>query len=473
MTEKELRFIQFGGQDVYAFLGVGGPSWLTEDPNDLTSDIRFECDPTQLSSGCVASECAADADTTDGFADADNNSECRAVRNPNAIGIAVSDLDFGFAIGTPVLPVDPMRYYTLRASIDEAALVGLEDDGLTAVLRGVSFEVNISTPTVFAFPVLPVIDWQQYAFDNGCDADDVTASANGDPLDAACEPFGVKTGRVDPGTGDPITEDFFYDGLFVRAAVRLAQINVFGVLVARGSLAFVLGPTVDVHLVDGTPVTGVTTMTIGGSNLFAFVGVNGPHWTEDPLTGEIIYTVDGTADGTRCNPDIDDPCLLVENPNAVGLALTDLDFGIFVGAKLDPAHPAAFVAANMEIDSFSLVGIPGLTSDAILSVALNLGFALGSGGGSFSAIDFTTSFSYDESFDENDNGTYNEVGLPGYLLDTGDPANPMVIDFGTTFIQVQLAGYIEISRHRADRRHLLPRRRSRRSCAGVPPARTR
>ena len=270
LTEKELRFIQFGGQDVYAFLGVGGPHWMTEDPNDLTSDIVFECDPTQVGSGCVAADCAADSDTTDGFADADNNSECRAVRNPNAIGIAVSDLDFGFAIGTPVLQADPMRYYTLRASIDEAGLVGLEDEGLTAVLRGVSFEVNISTPTVSAFPLLPVIDWQQYAFDNGCDADDVTASAAGEPLDAACEPFGVKTGRVDarlPAT--PITEDFFYDGLFVRAAVRLAQIDVFGVLVARGSLAFVLGPTVDVQLVNGDTVTGVTTMTIGGSDLFA------------------------------------------------------------------------------------------------------------------------------------------------------------------------------------------------------------
>ena len=100
-----------------------------------------------------------------------------------------------------------------------------------------------------------MIDWEQYALDHGCTADDITAAANGEPLGAACEPFGVKTGRmeIDPDTGEdvPVTEDFFYDGLFVRAAVRLAQIDVFGVLVARGSLAFVLGPTVDVELVNG------------------------------------------------------------------------------------------------------------------------------------------------------------------------------------------------------------------------------
>ncbi len=125
------------------------------------------------------------------------------MRNVNAIGIAVSDLDFAFAMGTPVLQADPMRYYTLRASIDEAGLIGLEDEGLTAVLRGVSFEVNISTPTVSAFPVLPVIDWEQYALDHGCTAADIAAAAAGDPIGPDCKPFGVKTGRVDSATASP------------------------------------------------------------------------------------------------------------------------------------------------------------------------------------------------------------------------------------------------------------------------------
>ena len=202
LSEKQLSFIEFGAQDVYAFLGVGGPHWITEDPDDLASDIVFECDPTQVGSGCVPADCATDADPSDGFADAEDNSECRPVRNVNAIGIAVSDLDFAFAMGTPVLQADPMRYYTLRASIDAAGLIGLEDEGLTAMLRGVSFEVNISTPTVSAFPVLPVIDWEQYALDNGCTAADIAAAAAGDPLGPDCKPFGVKTGRVDPVTGE-------------------------------------------------------------------------------------------------------------------------------------------------------------------------------------------------------------------------------------------------------------------------------
>ena len=450
LDSKELRFLNFGAQDVYAFLGVGGPHWLTEDPDDLTSDLVFECDPTQASSGCVPPQCEADSDTTDGIAEADDDPECRAVRRESAIGIAVSDLDFAFAMGTPTLQADPTRYYTLRASIDEAALIGLEDEGLTARLLGVSFEVNISTPTVSAFPLLPVIDWEAYALDSlkgNCSADDLTALAVGDPIAPDCEPFGVRTGRV--VAGEDVREYFVYDGLYIRAAVRLAQIDVFGVLVARGSLALVLGPTVDVTLVDGTEVTGVTTMTIGGANLFAFLGVNGPHWTEDPITNEIIYTDTGLAGGTRCDPEVDDPdtdppCLLVENPDAIGLALTDLDFGLFIGAKLDPLAPAAFVAANITIDNFELVGIPGLTANAMLAIAINLGFMLSGAGVSASGINFKESFSFDEDYDENDNGNNGDLGVPGFLLDTGDPANPMVIDFDSTFIEVQLAGSLEI-----------------------------
>ena len=450
LTEKELRFLNFGAQDVYAFLGVGGPHWLTEIDGDLTSDLKFECDPTQSSSGCTPPQCAADADVTDGIAAADDDTECRAVRRDGAIGIAVSDLDFAFAMGTPTLQADPTRYYTLRASIDEAALIGLEDEGLTARLLGVSFEVNISTPLVSAFPLLPVIDWEAYALDpskGNCSADDLTALAVGDPIGPDCEPFGVRTGRV--VAGEDVREYFVYDGLYIRAAVRLAQIDVFGILVARGSLAFVLGGTVDVTLVDGTIVEGVTTMTIGGADLFAFLGVNGPHWTEDPITNEIIYTDTGLAGGTRCDPEVDDPatdppCILVENEDAIGLALTDLDFGLFIGAKLDPLAPAAFVAANITIDDFALVGIPGLTANAMLSIAINLGFMLSGAGASFSGIDFTRSFQFDEDYDENDNGNPGDLGVPGFRLDTGDPANPMVIDFDSTFIEVQLAGSLEI-----------------------------
>ncbi|MDX1744690.1 MAG: hypothetical protein R3324_02030, partial [Halobacteriales archaeon] len=258
VTEKTLRFLNFGAQDVYAFVGIHGPHWITEDPNDLTSDIVFECDP-DYSGTCdtdpSTGTCATDDDPLDGHADAEELDACRAVINEDAIGIAVSALDFAFAMGTPVIDQDPTRFYTLRASLDLAALIGLEDAGLTASLEGVEVELNIATPTISGFPILPVIDWEGYALRStadgggGCTQGDLDA---GEPYPSTCEPFAVKTGRIDPSTGEPVVEYFLYDTLLIRAAVELARIDVFGVLAARGSLAFVLGPVLtDVELIDG------------------------------------------------------------------------------------------------------------------------------------------------------------------------------------------------------------------------------
>ena len=445
LTSKELRFLNLGGQDVYAFVGVGGPHWLTEPEadgtRDLTNDLVFEC-ASSLGGACtapadgVAGTCGPDGDIHDGIAAADLNPLCRAVLNASAVGVAVSDLDFAFALGTPTLSLDPTRYITLRARVDAAELVGLEGEGLVASLRGVVLEVNIATPTVGAFPLLPAIDWKAYALTKGCTAAALETFAAGGELASGCTPFGVRTGRVIDGVD--VREFFLYEGLFVRASVRLAQLDLFGVLVARGSLALVLGPTADVELVgaaEGTTVS-VTTMTIGGSNLFGFLGSGGPHWFEDPSTHEVIYTRDGTKDGTRCVAG-STGCTLVRNPDAIGMALTDLDFGLFVAAKLDPAAPAAYVAANISLGGFDLVGVPNVTATGLLALSLNLGFALGGAGAgaSVAGINFAASFRHKDT----DGGD-----VDGYLLDTGDPDNPMLLDFSSTFIQVQLTGAIEI-----------------------------
>ncbi len=437
VNEKELRFLTFGGQDLYAFIGVGGPHWLTEDESDLSSDVRFECDPG--AAGCVPAtdddpgSCGPDSKPLDGFAEAESNPLCRAMVNPNAVGIAVSDLDFAFAMGTPTLQVDPTRYYTLRARIDDAGLIGLESEGLVARLRGVTVEVNVATPTVGAFPLLPVIDWKAHALASGCDQAAVDALLGGGTPSGDCEPFGVRTGRV--VAGQDVREYFLYDGLYVRAAVRLAQIDLFGVLVARGSLALVLGPVTDVVLTDGTPVTGVTTMTIGGSDLYGFLGSDGPHWVEDPDTEEILYTDDGTVDGEVCLAG-SAGCTLVRNPDAVGLALSKIDFGVFIGAKLDPQAPAAYVAAKVSFDGLDLVGVPGVVVTGMLALSLNLGFALGgSTSASIAGISFGASFPYTGSATD---------GVDGFLLDTGNPDAPLLLDYESTFLQVQLTGAIEI-----------------------------
>ena len=437
IRRKQVSFMNIGASDVYAFVGIGGPHWTTVG-GDLTNDLVFEEDGSfdgcaVGDTDCMTGSCAADGDTTDGHAAAEEFDNCTLVLNSNAVGVGISDLDFALALGTPTFILDPIRYVTLRATVDQAGLVGLDDlgeSGITATLQGITVELNIATPLLSFVPVLPVINWQQYAVDNGCSAGVTNATL---VLSDTCQPFGVRTGALDPVTDEPLREYFLYDGIKVRAAVELVKLDIFGVLVLRGSLAFNLGPGGTVTLVDGTTVSGITTMTLGGSNLFGFVGVGGPHWVED-ADGDILYTDDGTPGGAVCTAGTAG-CELAINPDALGFALSELDFGLFVGTKVDPTNPAVFLAADVDLGELALVGIPGLTASATLALSLNLGFALGAAGGSFSGINFSTSYQY-----EDDTGATQS----GYALDSGDPDNPIILDFTTSFISLEAAGFLEI-----------------------------
>ncbi|MFT4837570.1 MAG: cell division septation protein DedD, partial [Nonlabens sp.] len=486
---KTLRFFNIGIADTYAFVGVGGPHWITVDAADATTDLRFECDPLAPDFGScdAAIHCPQDADTTDGIARAIDAARCRTLvrgsegdtftGDDTPLGIALSDLDFALAIGTPVplLPgvTDPTKYITLRASVEYAGLIGFEEYGLTAKLVGVALELNIATPTVSGFPILPAIDWAQYALDNGCTAQEV---ADGDGSSATCGAFGVKTGQRDAadldGDGDTtelLTEDFFYDGLYIRAAVRHFAADIFGVVAVNGSIAFNLGPTETVTLANGDIVPGVLTMTLGGSDIFAFVGIDGPFWTQD-VEGRIQYECDPDGDDfascdevTDCsyaapqNPGDSDDCRFIEDADAIGLRLEDLDFGLFVGLKIpaadDPSQPGdetaagVYIAANLTVGGIGLVGVPGIDANLAIAISLNLGFTLGGAGVSASAINFKDSFTYDEAPGDPDfdgDGITGELGQGGYLLDTGNSNAPMVIAYEDTFISVQMVGYINI-----------------------------
>src|SRR5262249_8832184 len=100
------------------------------------------------------------------------------------------------------------------------------------------------------------------------------------------------------------------DSPLIRAQGFL-QLNVFNVVTLVGNFRFGLGPTQNVKIKGGTRTDDtVTTMMIGASNVNAFIGWNGPYFKVDaagnPIPGQV-------------------------NPNAKGLALTNLDVGIFLG----------------------------------------------------------------------------------------------------------------------------------------------
>ena len=413
LAHKELRFMTIGAQDVHAFVGLNGPDWV-------------------------------DADG-DGEIDRDSDGQIiDAEVNHDAVGLVLDDVDFALALMTPLNPVDPTRYIALKASAAKVALVGI--DGLVATAKNLIVQLNISTPTLYGLPLLPVVDFAQWNTDNPDDQ------------------FAVKVAAPESFGGDPVVVPFTFDSALIRASGQF-NLNVFGVLALSGSLAFNLGKAVDATLADSghTVIDNVVTMTIGGSNLLGFVGYapnSGSAWQLN--TDGSVHWVD--ADGNDCTPSLTVDCEIVQNPNAIGLLINDLDFGIFVGVKTPSTTDVTagvFVATNIVIDSFGLIGVPGITALGTLAILLNLGLALGQNSAA-GGIDFKRTFKYDpdgvqEASEGADGSTSsctvdnpstdadpNCDDLPGLALDTGDPSNPILIDFDTTFISVYLAGVLNI-----------------------------
>ena len=426
---KQLKVLTIGAENVHAFFGMNGPYWVDSTSGEFQNGVIDRNPAGHARAGQII-----DAETND-----------------DAVGLVLDDVDFALALFTPVNQLDPTRYIALQASAAKVALVGI--DGLTASGEGINVELNISTPMLSGFPVLPVIDFDAYAKRNCADPEACTAEE--------LDPFGVKIAAADSFTGEAPTKDFTYDSLIVKASIADINLDVFGVLVVRGSLAFVLGPKVDVKLTDGTPVTGLTTMTIGGSNLLGFVGYGGPSWQSN-ADGTVKWVDgsdggDGTANGTTCVPSGLVDCATVTRDGAVGIAIEDLDFGLFVGLKVGGEDQAVYVAADVAVETFGLVGVDGFDFTGTLGLMLNVGLLVGASGFKLRAIDFQESFPDAADPDGRDDtvGACTAVNtatekdpdcdnVDGYAVNTGNPATPVILQFDETFIQVELAGILNV-----------------------------
>ncbi|HET7305708.1 MAG TPA: hypothetical protein VFJ12_14290 [Segeticoccus sp.] len=433
----KLRFLTLGAKDVHAFVG-DGPYWFTDDDGAFIHTVD----------GAAPS----DSNTCDPQTYAGQGT-CEVAVNPDAVGLVIDDVDFALALMKPVNRANPMKFIALKASATQVALVGI--DGLTASAQNINIELNISTPTVEGIPVLPVVDFESYG--------QLHPDDEGDP-----QYVQVKVGAP-PGPGEQAdAKTFRFDSVLIRAQGTL-RLDVFGVLAVRGSIALVLGPTADVTLIgsatgDGT-VADLTTMTLGGSHLMGFIGYDGPQWQLDE-NGNVIYTehVAGEDQGTRCDPKTyagTATCAVAINPDAVGFAITDLNLGVFIGTKVSVEQPAVYVAGNISVASFGVVGVDGFTALGTLALLLNLGLAIGQTT-SLRGIDFSKSFTYDPDGEQEEAPSTGEANQcdekgetstaddpdcddePGYAVPTGDPENPIVLDFSETFVRAQLAGVLGI-----------------------------
>ena len=256
------------------------------------------------------------------------------------------------------------------------------------------------------------------------------ADADGD---GKFDPIGYE---VNTG-GSPVYLDM--DSALIRAQGFL-ELNFFDTVFLTGSVAFELGPTQTVTL-TGTPTTTkeVTTMTIGAADVTAFIGANGPYWTDVNGDHEVSWafnsgsgdvasrtiqegsvTINGQTYGEnsvlpmnvigtlQANQvlkfgnvrygDIDmdgvvDANETVElNEDAIGFHITDLDIGLVLMASTNINDLGAYLAGKISVDSFGLVGIDGLTATGALNVELNVGFGATGFEPDLRVVDFDASF---------------------------------------------------------------------------------
>ncbi|MDH4109610.1 MAG: hypothetical protein OEW35_14975, partial [Gammaproteobacteria bacterium] len=200
------------------------------------------------------------------------------------------------------------------------------------------------------------------------------------------DPAGMQIGTG--GVTEPVYLDM--DGFLVRAQGQV-EFNFVNALIVTGSVAVELGPVQKITLANGRQIDA-NTLTIGAANVSALVGYvpDGEYW-----------------DDANGNNEVDAGEL---DPNAVGIAITDLDIGLALFASLqvtDPLDAGIYLAGtadvsddpNVTTDGIALVGVPGVTASGSFGIDINIGLGLpntdiefGPGNTGFEAIDFRTSF---------------------------------------------------------------------------------
>ena len=85
----------------------------------------------------------------------------------DAVGFFIEDAALGLVLANAQTPQDSLAnnaysnysFTALKATAASASLVGLDDDILTLVVRGITVEVNTGSPRGPGAAVPPAIDW--------------------------------------------------------------------------------------------------------------------------------------------------------------------------------------------------------------------------------------------------------------------------------------------------------------------------
>ncbi|NDV63154.1 LEPR-XLL domain-containing protein [Puniceicoccales bacterium CK1056] len=167
---------------------------------------------------------------------------------------------------------------------------------------------------------------------------------------------------------DSSPDNWVDPGLLVQGFV---DINIFDIVFLSGNIGFQLGQQTDVVMADGSTKT-VSITSLSATNVVAFVGANGPYWTDTDGDEEV------------------DPSEL--NGDSVGFHVTDLDFGMLFMESVGFGDTGFYLALKLNIFDFGLVNVPGVTASGSFNVELNVGIGLSGFDPSIVPVDLSASF---------------------------------------------------------------------------------
>src|SRR6185503_11026297 len=149
----------------------------------------------------------------------------------------------------------------------------------------------------------------------------------------------VQTGLDPDGSGDqqPPSMTLGFTAGVIRAFGSVT-INIDGFVYVSGSFEFVKSAApMTVVLSNGTTKT-VNVLTVGASNVNAFVGIGDPDSNHDGVFNQ--------NDNPAAN-------------GAIGLAITNLEFGLALFKPVALADRSSYFALDATANGIALVGVPG------------------------------------------------------------------------------------------------------------------
>jgi len=275
----EVETMNVGAKNVQAFVGVNGP-YRSDTNNDGVVDESDDI-------------------------------------NDSAVGFLIDDLDLGMTLMAPTMTIPGLaeqpNMAALKASANSVAFKGFSDDIVKLEVNELVVELNLASQGLY-------VNFAK------------SFEAEGD------EPAGYK---VETG-GEPVYLDF--DSEMIRATTGLATMILADFVYLRGGFAFQKkheeNATFKIPGLDFEAPAEV--LTVAGSNVYAFAGLNGPYLDDT--------NNDGIIDD---NDDVND--------DAVGIHIADLNFALAMMTPSLGAGPAGQAPGDLKFFGFKgKVGQAGL-----------------------------------------------------------------------------------------------------------------